>query len=77
MCLVRLDTRYLIIGVASSIIAGWLIFIYSCSAQSMSFVFMVCEHEYMNIDLTTSLHLIVLKTIKLLYPLVHFNDCET
>ena len=43
----------------------------------MPFVFMVCEHEYMNTDLTTSLHLIVLKIIKPLCPLVYFNYCET
>ena len=39
-------------AVASSIIGGGLIFIYSGSAQFLfkSIVFMVCEHEYMNIS---------------------------
>ena len=40
-------------AVASSIIGGGLIFIYSGSAQLISFqinCFMVCEHEYMNIS---------------------------
>jgi hypothetical protein len=36
-------------GAGKSIIGGGQIFIYSCSASFISFVFTVCEHEYMNI----------------------------